>query len=115
MVTALAVDLGSSSGRIVAGTFGDGRVFRGVFVNWLWMRANELKEAGRYHESVELASAITGMLNSPSPVPTPSITSPNSFFTVTIHVPARGSREMAPDDSPTTTSSVHIPSEKANR
>ena len=26
MVTALAVDLGSSSGRIVAGTFGDGRV-----------------------------------------------------------------------------------------
>lgn len=33
--------------------------FRGVFVNWLWMRANELKEAGRYHESVELAKAIT--------------------------------------------------------
>ncbi len=33
--------------------------FRGVFVNWLWMRANELKEAGRHHESVELAKAIT--------------------------------------------------------
>ena len=33
--------------------------FRGIFVNFLWMRANELKEAGRYHESVELAKAIT--------------------------------------------------------
>ena len=33
--------------------------FRGVFVNWLWMRANDLKEAGRHHESVELAKAIT--------------------------------------------------------
>jgi hypothetical protein len=33
--------------------------FRGVFVNFLWMRANELKEAGRHHEAVELAKAIT--------------------------------------------------------
>ncbi len=33
--------------------------FRGIFVNFLWMRANDLKEAGRYHESVELARAIT--------------------------------------------------------
>lgn len=33
--------------------------FRGVFVNWLWMRANDLKEEGRFHESVELAKAIT--------------------------------------------------------
>jgi hypothetical protein len=33
--------------------------FRGIFVNILWMRANDLKEAGRYHESVELAKAIT--------------------------------------------------------
>ncbi|MFM9996749.1 MAG: hypothetical protein ACKVU4_13230 [Phycisphaerales bacterium] len=33
--------------------------FRGLFVNWLWMRANALKEAGRYHEAIDLASAIT--------------------------------------------------------
>lgn len=33
--------------------------FRGIFVNMLWMRANDLKEAGRFHESVELANAIT--------------------------------------------------------
>jgi len=33
--------------------------FRGLFVNYLWMRANELKEEGRFHESVELARAIT--------------------------------------------------------
>lgn len=33
--------------------------FRGIFVNMLWMRANDLKEAGRFHESVELAKAIT--------------------------------------------------------
>lgn len=33
--------------------------FRGLFVNWLWMRANDLKEAGRYHESMDLASTIT--------------------------------------------------------
>ena len=33
--------------------------FRGIFVNFLWMRANELKEAGKYYEAVELARAIT--------------------------------------------------------
>src|SRR4051794_35402416 len=30
-------------------------------------------------------------------------------------MPARGSRAIAPDDSPTTTSSVHMPSENTNR
>src|SRR4051812_31131214 len=39
----------------------------------------------------------------------------NTRFTHTIHIPARGSRAIAPDDSPTTTSSVHIPSEKTNK
>jgi len=33
--------------------------FRGLFVNFLWMRANDLKEDGKFHESVELARAIT--------------------------------------------------------
>ena len=33
--------------------------FRGMFVNWLWIRANEEKMAGRYHEAIELADAIT--------------------------------------------------------
>ncbi len=33
--------------------------FRGLFVNWLWLRANTLKEAGRYHEAIDLASTIT--------------------------------------------------------
>jgi len=33
--------------------------FRGIFVNFLWMRANELKEAGRYHEAMNLSRAIT--------------------------------------------------------
>lgn len=33
--------------------------FRGLFVNVLWIRANNLKEAGRYHEAMDLASAIT--------------------------------------------------------
>jgi hypothetical protein len=36
-------------------------------------------------------------------------------FTHTIHMPARGRRETAPLERPTTTSSVHMPSEKANR
>src|SRR4051794_18918823 len=36
-------------------------------------------------------------------------------FTQTIHMPARGRRAIAPDDNPTTTSSVHMPSEKTNR
>ncbi len=33
--------------------------FRGVFVNILWYRANELKEKGQYYEAIELARAIT--------------------------------------------------------
>jgi hypothetical protein len=33
--------------------------FRGLFVNYLWMRANELKQAGRYFDAVELAKTIT--------------------------------------------------------
>ncbi|MBM4108527.1 MAG: hypothetical protein FJ255_06905 [Phycisphaerae bacterium] len=33
--------------------------FRGLFVNWLWIRANELKEEGKYFEAIELARAIT--------------------------------------------------------
>lgn len=33
--------------------------FRGLFVNWLWMRANDLKEEGRLNESNDLARAIT--------------------------------------------------------
>lgn len=33
--------------------------FRGIFVNMLWMRANDLKEEGRYHEAINLSRAIT--------------------------------------------------------
>ena len=33
--------------------------FRGLFVNILWIRAQELKDEGRFHESIELARAIT--------------------------------------------------------
>ncbi len=33
--------------------------FRGVFVNYLWIRANTLKEAGKYHEAIQLSEAIT--------------------------------------------------------
>jgi len=33
--------------------------FRGLFVNLLWMRANHLKDEGRYYEAMELSSAIT--------------------------------------------------------
>ncbi|MEM1185775.1 MAG: hypothetical protein AAGI53_12345 [Planctomycetota bacterium] len=33
--------------------------FRGLFVNFLWIRANDLKQEGKFHESVELAKAIT--------------------------------------------------------
>jgi hypothetical protein len=33
--------------------------FRGVFVNLLWMRANDMKEAGKFYEAVELSKAIT--------------------------------------------------------
>lgn len=33
--------------------------FRGMFVNYLWMRANDLKEEGKYFEAVDLAKTIT--------------------------------------------------------
>jgi len=33
--------------------------FRGLFVNMLWMRANDMKEAGQFHEAIELARTIT--------------------------------------------------------
>lgn len=33
--------------------------FRGIFVNFLWIRANKLKEEGKYYESVDLARTIT--------------------------------------------------------
>src|SRR5262249_44510148 len=33
--------------------------FRGLFVNMLWIRANNLKEAGRYYEAMDPASTIT--------------------------------------------------------
>lgn len=33
--------------------------FRGIFVNFLWFRANEMKEKGQYYEAMELARAIT--------------------------------------------------------
>lgn len=33
--------------------------FRGLFINALWMRANDLKEAGKFHEAVDLARTIT--------------------------------------------------------
>ncbi|USO00094.1 MAG: hypothetical protein H6810_05380 [Phycisphaeraceae bacterium] len=33
--------------------------FRGLFVNLLWMRANDMKEQGMFHEAIELAKTIT--------------------------------------------------------
>ena len=33
--------------------------FRGLFVNYLWLRANHLKEEGKYYEAIELSNAIT--------------------------------------------------------
>src|SRR5689334_7441828 len=36
-------------------------------------------------------------------------------FTHTIHMPARGRRAIVPDPTPTTTNSVHIPSENTNK
>lgn len=33
--------------------------FRGIFVNWLWIRANNLKEEGKFYEANELATVIT--------------------------------------------------------
>ncbi len=33
--------------------------FRGLFVNYLWLRANRLKEEGKFHEAIQLSEAIT--------------------------------------------------------
>ena len=33
--------------------------FRGMFVNYLWLRANRLKEEGKFYEAIELSNAIT--------------------------------------------------------
>ncbi len=33
--------------------------FRGIFVNWLWIRANSMKEAGKFFDAIQLADAIT--------------------------------------------------------
>lgn len=33
--------------------------FRGIFVNWLWIRANDLKEEGKFYEANQLAEVIT--------------------------------------------------------
>jgi hypothetical protein len=33
--------------------------FRGVFVNYLWLRATEMKNEGKYYEAVDLARTIT--------------------------------------------------------
>ncbi|MFA6043552.1 MAG: hypothetical protein WC718_01085 [Phycisphaerales bacterium] len=33
--------------------------FRGIFVNFLWMRANQMKEDGKFYEANQLADAIT--------------------------------------------------------
>lgn len=33
--------------------------FRGVFVNFLWIRAEEMKQQGKFYEAIQLAGAIT--------------------------------------------------------
>lgn len=33
--------------------------FRGLFVNYLWIRANQLKEDGKFYEAIQLSDAIT--------------------------------------------------------
>ncbi|HYE63355.1 MAG TPA: hypothetical protein VD997_15290 [Phycisphaerales bacterium] len=33
--------------------------FRGIFVNFLWIRAEDMKQAGKYYEANQLATAIT--------------------------------------------------------
>ncbi len=33
--------------------------FRGMFVNYLWLRANKAKERGNFYEAVDLAKTIT--------------------------------------------------------
>src|SRR5215213_11177342 len=43
------------------------------------------------------------------------MTSAKTFFTVTIHAPARGNRASEPLESPTITRSVDIPSENVSR
>src|SRR5947199_10297124 len=45
----------------------------------------------------------------------PSSTTPESFFTHTIQLPARGSALTLPEKSPSTTSSAVMPRENANR
>src|SRR5207245_1004125 len=45
----------------------------------------------------------------------PSSTGPESFFTHTVQLPARGSPVTVPENSPTTTSSAVMPSENTNR
>src|SRR2546426_7391031 len=45
----------------------------------------------------------------------PSSTTPESFFTHTIQLPARGSAVTLPENSPTTTSSAVMPRENTNR
>lgn len=71
--TVLAVELSASGGRnrlAYADTEVEGQppqvaagiamgAFRGLFVNILWIRANALKEDGRFHEAIDLAKAIT--------------------------------------------------------
>lgn len=71
--SALSVELSTSAGRhklSYAEDAADGApsevalgvafgAFRGLFVNFLWMRANEMKDEGKYYEAVDLASTIT--------------------------------------------------------
>ncbi|MCA9305667.1 MAG: hypothetical protein KDA16_04000, partial [Phycisphaerales bacterium] len=33
--------------------------FRGLFVNYLWIRANKLKQDGKFYEAIQLSEAIT--------------------------------------------------------
>jgi len=33
--------------------------FRGIIVNYLWIRANDMKQAGKFYEAVDLAKTIT--------------------------------------------------------
>lgn len=68
-----AVNLAASSGRhklVYTDTDTDGQppqvalgiamgAFRGLFVNFLWIRANNMKEEGRFYDSMDLAKAIT--------------------------------------------------------
>lgn len=70
---AVSATIAESSGRhrlVYADTAGDNDspevgvgiamgAFRGVFVNMLWIRANRLKEEGKYYEAIELAETIT--------------------------------------------------------